>query len=126
MLAGIAEFERELIHDRTGARRERAKANGVKFGRKRKLKWLWRASIEYLVRNAAYEIPGSNRGQMSLVELNYIARSISQSRKAAAGIAQRIERKNQTYAEFGCNISKLPIDLSRVFGKIEQPFRHSM
>ena len=37
MLAGIAEFERELIRERTGAGRERAKANGVKFGRKRKL-----------------------------------------------------------------------------------------
>ena len=37
LLAGIAEFERELIRERTGAGRERAKANGVKFGRKRKL-----------------------------------------------------------------------------------------
>jgi DNA invertase Pin-like site-specific DNA recombinase len=31
LLAGIAEFERELIRERTGAGRERAKANGVKF-----------------------------------------------------------------------------------------------
>ena len=37
LLAGIAEFERELIRERTGAGRERAKANGVNFGRKRKL-----------------------------------------------------------------------------------------
>jgi DNA invertase Pin-like site-specific DNA recombinase len=37
LLAGIAEFERELIRERTGAGRERAKANGVKFGRKPKL-----------------------------------------------------------------------------------------
>jgi DNA invertase Pin-like site-specific DNA recombinase len=37
MLAAIAEFERELIRERTGAGRERAKAEGVKFGRKRKL-----------------------------------------------------------------------------------------
>jgi DNA invertase Pin-like site-specific DNA recombinase len=37
LLAAIAEFERELIKERTGAGRERAMANGVKFGRKRKL-----------------------------------------------------------------------------------------
>ena len=33
MLAGIAEFERELIKARTGEGRSRAKARGVKFGR---------------------------------------------------------------------------------------------
>ena len=33
MLAGIAEFERELIRARTGEGRTRAKARGVKFGR---------------------------------------------------------------------------------------------
>jgi DNA invertase Pin-like site-specific DNA recombinase len=37
MLAAVAEFERELIRERTGAGRKRAMANGVKFGRKRKL-----------------------------------------------------------------------------------------
>ena len=37
MLAAIAEFERELIRERTGEGRKRAMANGVKFGRKRKL-----------------------------------------------------------------------------------------
>src|SRR5262245_20648414 len=31
LLAGIAEFERELIRERTGAGRERAKARGVRF-----------------------------------------------------------------------------------------------
>jgi len=34
LLAGIADFERELIRERTGAGRRRAMANGVKFGRK--------------------------------------------------------------------------------------------
>jgi hypothetical protein len=37
MLAGIAEFERELIRARTGEGRMRAKARGVKFGRPSKL-----------------------------------------------------------------------------------------
>jgi DNA invertase Pin-like site-specific DNA recombinase len=33
ILAGLAEFERELILARTGEGRKRAKARGVKFGR---------------------------------------------------------------------------------------------
>jgi DNA invertase Pin-like site-specific DNA recombinase len=37
VLAAIAEFERDLIRERTGDGRRRAMAAGVKFGRKRKL-----------------------------------------------------------------------------------------
>jgi len=37
VLGGLAEFERELIRARTGESRERAKAKGVKMGRKPKL-----------------------------------------------------------------------------------------
>ncbi len=37
LLAAIADFERDLIRERTGEGRTRAMANGVKFGRKRKL-----------------------------------------------------------------------------------------
>jgi DNA invertase Pin-like site-specific DNA recombinase len=37
ILGSIAEFERELIRSRTGEGRQRAKARGVKFGRKPKL-----------------------------------------------------------------------------------------
>jgi DNA invertase Pin-like site-specific DNA recombinase len=37
VLGGLAEFERELIRARTGEGRARAKANGVKMGRKPKL-----------------------------------------------------------------------------------------
>jgi DNA invertase Pin-like site-specific DNA recombinase len=37
LLAAIAEFERDLIRERTGDGRKRAMANGVKFGRKLKL-----------------------------------------------------------------------------------------
>ena len=36
MLAAIAEFERELIRERTGEGRARALAAGVRFGRKPK------------------------------------------------------------------------------------------
>jgi DNA invertase Pin-like site-specific DNA recombinase len=37
VLAGLAEFERELIRSRTGEGRERARARGVQMGRKPKL-----------------------------------------------------------------------------------------
>jgi DNA invertase Pin-like site-specific DNA recombinase len=37
VFAGIAEFERELIHERTGSGRAAAKARGVRFGRPTKL-----------------------------------------------------------------------------------------
>ena len=37
LLAAIADFERDLIRERTGEGRTGAMANGVKFGRKRKL-----------------------------------------------------------------------------------------
>jgi DNA invertase Pin-like site-specific DNA recombinase len=37
VLGGLAEFERELIRDRTGEGRSRAKARGVRFGRPPKL-----------------------------------------------------------------------------------------
>lgn len=37
VLGGLAEFERELIKARTGEGRERARANGVRFGRRPKL-----------------------------------------------------------------------------------------
>src|SRR6266446_9787981 len=37
VLGGLAEFERDLIRTRTGEGRERAKARGVKLGRKPKL-----------------------------------------------------------------------------------------
>ena len=53
LLAAIAEFERELIRERTGAGRKRAMANGVKFGRKPKLSDYRRA--EAIMRRAAGE-----------------------------------------------------------------------
>src|SRR5215472_281062 len=53
LLAGIAEFERELIRERTGDGRRRAMAAGVKFGCKRKLSDYQRA--EAIKRRAAGE-----------------------------------------------------------------------
>ena len=53
MLAAIAEFERELIRERTGDGRKRAMAAGVKFGRKPKLSDFQRA--EAVKRRAAGE-----------------------------------------------------------------------
>jgi DNA invertase Pin-like site-specific DNA recombinase len=53
LLAAIAEFERDLIRERTGDGRNRAMANGVKFGRKPKLSPFQRA--EALKRRAAGE-----------------------------------------------------------------------
>lgn len=53
LLAAIAEFERELIRERTGDGRKRALANGVKFGRKPKLTDFQRA--EAVRRRAAGE-----------------------------------------------------------------------
>jgi len=43
LLAAIAEFERELIRERTGEGRKRALASGVRFGRKPKLSQYQRA-----------------------------------------------------------------------------------
>jgi DNA invertase Pin-like site-specific DNA recombinase len=53
LLAAIAEFERDLIRERTGEGRKRAMAAGVKFGRKRKLSEYQRA--EAIKRRASGE-----------------------------------------------------------------------
>jgi DNA invertase Pin-like site-specific DNA recombinase len=53
LLAAIAEFERDLIRERTGDGRKRAQAAGVKFGRKPKLSDFQRK--EALKRRAAGE-----------------------------------------------------------------------
>jgi len=57
LLAAIAEFERELIRERTGEGRKRAMAAGVKFGRKRKLSDYQRQ--EAIKRRASGETLGS-------------------------------------------------------------------
>ena len=57
LLAAICEFEGDLIRERTGEGRKRAMANGVKFGRKRKLSNYQRA--EAIKRRAAGETLGA-------------------------------------------------------------------
>ena len=37
MLASTAEFERELVKERTALKRETSRANGIKFGRRKKV-----------------------------------------------------------------------------------------
>jgi DNA invertase Pin-like site-specific DNA recombinase len=71
MLAAIAEFERELIRERTGEGRKRAMAAGVKFGRKRKLSEHQRA--EALKRRAAGETLASIAKSYA-VDLSMISR----------------------------------------------------
>src|SRR5215467_713402 len=71
LLAAIAEFERELIRERTGEGRRRAKANGVKFGRKPKLSPYQRA--EAIKRRAAGETLASIARSYA-VDLSMISR----------------------------------------------------
>jgi DNA invertase Pin-like site-specific DNA recombinase len=71
MLAAIAEFERELIRERTGDGRKRAMANGVKFGRKPKLSDFQRA--EAVRRRAAGEQLASI-AQSYAVDISMISR----------------------------------------------------
>src|SRR6266478_6653683 len=51
IFAGIAEFERDLIRERTGAGRDTARKRGVRFGRPRKLS----SDQEQLVRRLVLE-----------------------------------------------------------------------
>src|SRR6476469_5798021 len=71
LLAAIAEFERELIRERTGEGRKRAMANGVRFGRKRKLSDYQRA--EAVRRRAAGETLASI-GKSYAVDVSMISR----------------------------------------------------
>jgi DNA invertase Pin-like site-specific DNA recombinase len=71
LLAAIAEFERELIRERTGEGRRRAMANGVKFGRKPKLSPFQR--VEAIKRRAAGETLASIARSYA-VDLSMISR----------------------------------------------------
>jgi DNA invertase Pin-like site-specific DNA recombinase len=56
LLASIAEFERELIRERTGEGRKRAMAAGVKFGRKRKLSDYQRAEAPRIAYDSHFQL----------------------------------------------------------------------
>jgi DNA invertase Pin-like site-specific DNA recombinase len=71
LLAAIAEFERELIRERTGEGRKRAMAKGVKFGRKPKLSPFQRA--EAIKRRAAGETL-ADIAQSYAVDISMISR----------------------------------------------------
>jgi DNA invertase Pin-like site-specific DNA recombinase len=71
VLGAVAEFERELIRERTGAGRERAKARGVRFGRKPKLSPFQRA--EAVKRKQAGESWGSLAASYN-ISLSTVAR----------------------------------------------------
>ncbi len=58
VFAGIAEFERDLIRERTGAGREAAKQRGVRFGRPPKL-----ASDQKQLEHFSYRCSGTGRCQ---------------------------------------------------------------
>ena len=68
VLAGLAEFERELIRARTGEGRERAKARGVRLGRKPKLTPHQR--IEALKTTRCGRAAGRNRPNVWGIPLN--------------------------------------------------------
>jgi DNA invertase Pin-like site-specific DNA recombinase len=71
LLAAIAEFERELIRERTGDGRKRAMAAGVKFGRKPKLSAFQRS--EAIKRRAAGE-PLATIAKSYAVDISTISR----------------------------------------------------
>ena len=79
--AGLAEFERDLIRDRTGAGREAALERGVKFGRPTKmteeqlkiakryvLKQAWRQRLHHLCSCAKYTTRSISMCESSMLE----------------------------------------------------------
>ena len=71
VLAGIAEFERDLIRERTGEGRKRAMAAGVKFGRKPKLSDFQRAEA---VRRRAAGVTLTAIARSYAVDISMISR----------------------------------------------------
>jgi DNA invertase Pin-like site-specific DNA recombinase len=86
LLAAIAEFERELIRERTGEGRKRAMANGVKFGRKPKLSDYQRQ--EAIKRRAAGETLASIAKSYA-VDISMISAVVTNSTQAAARGGER-------------------------------------
>jgi DNA invertase Pin-like site-specific DNA recombinase len=80
VLGGLAEFERELIRARTGEGRERAKAKGVKMGRKPKLTGLPEARSDQTPRSWRGDA-GRDWPQLQRVRLNdFEASALSERR----------------------------------------------
>ena len=83
VLGGLAEFERELIRARTGEGRERAKARGVRLGRKPKLTPISSARLWSAATPRAVDRNRSLLRRASLDHLTACAAGASLDREAA-------------------------------------------
>jgi DNA invertase Pin-like site-specific DNA recombinase len=72
LLAAIADFERDLIRERTGDGRKRAMAKGIKFGRKPKLSEYQR--LEAIKRRAAGDETLAEIAKSYAVDISMISR----------------------------------------------------
>src|ERR1700759_1848574 len=93
VLGGLAEFERDLIRSRTGEGRERARARGVKMGRKPKLTPHQRAEA----------IKRRDKGE-TLMEIarSYNVSHTTISRLAGTGMLPRITRSRAAALARAC------------------------
>jgi DNA invertase Pin-like site-specific DNA recombinase len=98
LLAAIAEFERDLIRERTGDGRKRAMANGIKFGRKPKLSDYQRA--EAVKRRAAGETL-AEIAKSYAVDISMISRLAPGFRSPFEGDAGAAARRGQHHDREG-------------------------
>ena len=121
LLAAIADFERDLIRERTGEGRTRAIANGVKFGRKRKLSDYQRA--EAIRRRDAGEtlaaIAQSYGVAISMISRLYRQRP-DQSWPAILAGLPLADRPNSPHPAMPANIAKRPHRMLRTIGPLNQ------
>ena len=95
MLAAIGEFERDLIKERAADGIARAKANGVKFGAKRKL------SDEQIAElREAFKSPNSNRPRSCHSIWHQPLDALSSLRRKARRVKQSYLRKTFACARF--------------------------
>lgn len=76
IMAALAEFERELISERTEAGKEKARANGVKFGRKKK-----KVDIDTVMRRLLDGVPKSRIAKDMGMSQRTLTRRINENRK---------------------------------------------
>jgi len=76
IMAALAEFERELISERTEAGKEKARANGVKFGRKKK-----KVDMDTVMRRLLDGVPKSRIAKDMGMSQRTLTRRITENRK---------------------------------------------